>query len=165
MKLPKFISTFLDTEEKEEEEEVAQTTFSPELLDLEYEDFGKLVALEDGDKAVVIKVYDGDTLTVGFLHGSSRKPVRESVRIRGIDTPELRTKSEEEKRLALLAKSRLEEVTLREVVTVVSPESDKYGRILCDLKTERGIESISEYMLQAREVCRDYDGGSRQPWP
>ena len=142
-----------------------QTTFTTELLDLEYDDFEKFTALAEGDRAVVIKVYDGDTLTVGFLHGSSRKPVRESVRIRGIDTPELRTKSEEEKRLALLARSRLEEVALREVVTVVSPESDKYGRILCDLKIERGIASISEYMLQEPGICRKYDGGKRQPWP
>ena len=143
----------------------ATKTFSTILLDMEYGDFDKFVALEDGDKALVIKVYDGDTLTVGFLHGYSRRPVRGSVRIRGIDTPELRTKSEEEKRLALLAKSRLEQVTLREVVTIVSPESDKYGRLLCDLKTERGIESISEYMLEEPRLCRKYDGGARQPWP
>lgn len=140
------------------------TTDALNLAHLEYDDFGKFLALEDGDKALVIKVYDGDTLTVGFRHGSSQKPVRESIRIRGIDTPELRTKSEEEKRLALLARSRLQEVTLREVVTVVSPETDKYGRILCDLATERGIKSISEYMLQAPELCRRYDGGTRQPW-
>lgn len=159
--IPNLMPNFMSTLTKG----LAQPTYTQDLVDLEYGDFGKFLALEDGDKALVIKVYDGDTLTVGFLHGSSRRPVRESVRIRGIDTPELRTKSEEEKRLALLARSRLEEVTLREVVTIVSPESDKYGRLLCDLRTERGVGSISEYMLQAPGICRKYDGGARQPWP
>ncbi len=151
-------------------------TFTPDLRQLEFRDFGVFLPLEDGDKALVIKVYDGDTLTVGFRHGGSQRPVKESIRIRGIDTPEIRTKSEREKELALLARARLEKVTLGKVVTVVSPESDKYGRLLCDLKTESGdigdiddignieIESISDYMLQDSDICRAYDGGPRQPW-
>lgn len=134
-----------------------------DLFDLDYKDFGKFLPLENGDKALVIKVYDGDTLTVGFRHGSSLKPVKESVRIRGIDTPELRSKFAEEKRLAVLARTRLAAVTLREYVTVVSPETDKYGRLLCDLKTDR-IGSISQYMLQAPQLCREYDGGKRESW-
>lgn len=72
-------------------------TYTNDLDSMEYKDFSKFLALEDGDKAIVIKVYDGDTLTVGFRHGSSNRPVGESVRIRGIDTPELRTHSEKEK--------------------------------------------------------------------
>lgn len=133
------------------------------LEELGYSDFEKFVALDDGDKALVIKVYDGDTLTVGFRHGSSNRSVRSSVRIRGIDTPELRSKSEEEKSLASEAKSRLEDATMRRVVTLISPESDKYGRLLCDLSTE-DIPSISQYMLEAKDICREYDGGKRQPW-
>lgn len=136
------------------------------LEELEYGDFEKFVALDDGDKALVIKVYDGDTLTVGWTHGSlsgKSRTVRSSVRIRGIDTPELRSKSEEEKRMASVARSRLEDATMRKVVTLISPESDKYGRLLCDLSTD-GITSISQYMLQAKDICREYDGGKREPW-
>lgn len=128
---------------------------------LEYKDFDKFVALHDGDKALVIKVYDGDTLTVGFRH--KNKPARSSLRIRGIDTPELRSKSEEEKKMALDARSRLEEATMRKEVTIISPGSDKYGRLLCDVSTEN-IKSICDYMLEAKEICREYDGGKRQPW-
>lgn len=140
------------------------SSYTPDLDNLDYKDFSKFLALEDGDKAIVIKVYDGDTLTIGFRHGSSQKPVRESVRIRGIDTPELRTSSEEEKQLAFLARSRLAEATLRDVVTLISPESDKYGRLLCDLKTNR-YESIAAHMLEAENMCREYNGGKKQPWP
>lgn len=132
-----------------------------DLKSFKYDDFKKFVHMEDGDKALVIKVYDGDTLTVGWRHGKSL--VRESVRIRGIDTPELRSKCMEEKNLAWLAKSRLEDVTLRQYVTLVAPETDKYGRILCDLRTET-IPSISEYMLQTGAICREYGGGKRLPW-
>ena len=134
-----------------------------ELEELEYGDFEKFVALDDGDTALVIKDYDGDTLTVGFRHGSSNRTVRSSVRIRGIDTPELRSKSEEEKKMASVARSRLENATMRKVVTLISPESDKYGRLLCDLSTD-DITSISQYMLQAKDICREYDGGKREPW-
>lgn len=132
-----------------------------DLNSLKYEDFKKFVPMEDGDKALVIKVYDGDTLTVGWRHG--RSLVRESVRIRGIDTPELRSKCVEEKRLADLARTRLRDVALRKYVTLLAPATDKYGRLLCDLRTET-IPSISEYMLEARDFCREYVGGKRQPW-
>lgn len=142
------------------------------LQSLKYEEFEKFVPLNDGDRAVVIKVYDGDTLTIGFLHkslmGSSTgdddlKHVRESVRIRGIDTPELRTKSDEERVLALLAKERLEQVALNKIVTLISPDSDKYGRLLCDLATPE-VASVAKHMLLAKTFCREYHGGSRQPW-
>lgn len=136
---------------------------SNDLENLTYDDFKKYVALDDGDKALVIKVYDGDTLTIGFRHGSSNRPVRSSVRIRGIDTPELRSTSEVEKRMASVAKSRLEEVTFRKQVTLISPKSDKYGRLLCDLSTD-DIKSISQYMLEDKDICREYEGGKRQPW-
>lgn len=131
------------------------------LEELEYRDFEKFVGLNDGDKALVIKVYDGDTLTVGWTH--SNRNVRSSLRICGIDTPELRSKSEEETQMALAARSRLEEATMRKVVTLISPGLDKYGRLLCDISTE-DITSISQYMLQAKDICREYDGGKRQPW-
>jgi len=131
------------------------------LEELEYRDFEKFVGLNDGDKALVIKVYDGDTLTIGWTH--SNRNVRSSLRIRGIDTPELRSKSEEEKQMASVARSRLEEATMKKVVTLISPGLDKYGRFLCDLSTE-DITSISQYMLQAKDICHEYDGGKRQPW-
>lgn len=138
-------------------------SFRQDLINMEYDDFETFVALQDGDKALVIKVYDGDTLTIGFLHGSVPKPVRESVRIRGIDTPELRAKNEEEKRLAVLARERLEKVTMRKVVRLINPESDKYGRLLCDLATE-DLKSVAEYMLRDHDICREYHGGQRMPW-
>ena len=56
--------------------------------------------------AAVVSVYDGDTLTVdaspwpGFT-------VRTSVRIDGIDTPEIRGKCDAEKALAVQARDRL----------------------------------------------------------
>ena len=54
-------------------------------------------------EAKVIKVYDGDTVTVGFYLGDSDVPYRASVRLYGIDTPEIKGKSPEEKAKAKLA--------------------------------------------------------------
>ncbi len=54
-------------------------------------------------EATVVSVYDGDTITVDVVvwpgltwHGK--------VRVRGVDTPEIQTKSKAEKRRALLAR-------------------------------------------------------------
>lgn len=138
----------------------------PQMLQLgllEYGDFEKFVVMEERDSAVVIKVYDGDTVTLGFKHPGSGKPARVSCRIRGIDTPEMRGGSDYEKDLAVQARNRLDEVTLGKVVTVCSPDYDKYGRLLCDLRTSK-IDSISGYMLKAPHICRPYDGGKKAPW-
>lgn len=131
----------------------------PDIATMDYADFEKFIPLQDGDQGLVIKVYDGDTLTIGWRYQPSylipAKLVRESVRIRGIDTPEIRSKNAEEKVIALQARDRLAAVTMGEYVTLISPGTDKYGRILCDLQTSR-VRSISEYMLQAPDLCRVY---------
>jgi len=129
---------------------------------MSYGDFKKFTPLQNGSRALVIKVYDGDSLTLGWKDPSDVY-VRSASRIFGIDTPELRGSTLYEKSLALEAKERLFNVSMGEMVTVFDVSSEKYGRILCDLSTDT-IPSIAQYMLKDPRLCRVYDGGKRTSW-
>jgi len=138
----------------------------PSVYDLVGKDYGQFTPftpLKHDSKAIVIKVYDGDTLTLGFYHQSDGEPTRISCRIDGIDTPELRGSSDDEKKLALEAKEYLSDVTLGEVVTIINPGKEKYGRVLCDLSTDE-LPSVSYYMLENPRICKPYDGGTKAQW-
>ena len=134
-----------------------------DLIGKNYDEFTPFTPLKHDSKAVVIKVYDGDTLTLGFHHQSDGEPTRVSCRINGIDTPEIRGSSTGEKKLALEAKEFLSNVTMGEVVTILNPGKEKYGRVLCDLSTDE-IPSVSHYMLQNPRICKPYDGGTKTQW-
>lgn len=129
---------------------------------LTYQNCQPYLPLKDGYKAVVVKVYDGDSLTLGWTD-ADHENVRLPCRVRGIDTPELRRSSDYERALALRAKDRLQSKVLGNVVTVRCPAREKYGRVLADLETDDCV-SIASYMLEDREICRPYQGGKKADW-
>ena len=79
--------------------------------------------------AEVVKVYDGDTCTcivdLGFKLSAKIK-----VRLVGIDTPEVRTKDEEEKARGFAARDWLREQILGEKVLLHTEKKGKFGRWL-----------------------------------
>lgn len=129
---------------------------------LTYKNCKPFLPLKDGHRATVVKVYDGDSLTLGWTD-TDHKNVRMSCRLRGIDSPEIRRSSAHEKELAVRAKNRLQSKVLGMVVTVRCPGKEKYGRVLADLSLD-GCRSIADYMLEDREICRPYQGGKKEPW-
>ena len=113
-------------------------------------------------RAQVLSVYDGDTITVMIDLGLSIK-VRASCRLLGIDTPEIRTKSASEKKLAYKARDRLREMVLDKEVTLHSvAKPDKYGRLL--VKVWGDEHGYVNGVLLDEGLARIYDGGTRQPW-
>lgn len=130
-------------------------------MPLTYNNCEPFLPLKDGDRATVVKVYDGDSLTLGFVDRD--KNVRVSCRLLGIDTPETRGSSKREKALAVKARDRLHSFVMGKVVTIRRPGKEKYGRVLADLETD-GCESVADYMLEDREVCRPYQGGRKAGW-
>ena len=69
--------------------------------------------------AKVIKVYDGDTITIAAkIHFLDCQYYRFSVRLAHIDSPELKTKNIDEKNYALRAKTELENVILNKMVNI-----------------------------------------------
>ena len=79
----------------------------------------------------------------------------------GYDAPELRSKDEEEKKKAAVAKDFLRQLLPGGVFTVHVKGLDKYGRLLIDpVKNGR---KVSEIMI-ANHHGYAYNGGTKQPF-
>ena len=125
--------------------------------------FGGGVAYGDFEKVIFIKNYDGDTITVDIpgLHPLIGDDI--SVRIYGIDTPEIRGKCERERRLAKQAKrvvyqilSQAKKIVLKDV------RRGKYFRIVATVKAD-GV-NIADILIQKGLAVPYYGGRKRNVW-
>lgn len=108
----------------------------------------------------VIKVYDGDTITV-----CNRLPIKNcndifrfSVRLDGIDAPEMRGSPRREKKLAIQSRDALYNKIYNKHVTLRNNKTEKYGRILSTIYL--GNENINDWMVDNGYAVR-YDGGAK----
>lgn len=81
--------------------------------------------------AKCVNVYDGDTCKVVFWFGGEL--TKWTIRLYGIDTPELRGVDADTKKKGLAARDRLRELALDKLVTVEVITTGKYGRLVCRL--------------------------------
>jgi endonuclease YncB( thermonuclease family) len=114
--------------------------------------------------AKVVRVYDGDTITVAapFCNGSTQTEPEIylfSIRLRGIDTPELRGGGPAEKVKAEVARDALAGLVMGRVVRVANVGSEKYGRVLADVFVD-GM-CVNEWMVE-RGFAVAYDGGTKK---
>jgi micrococcal nuclease len=109
--------------------------------------------------ARIVRVIDGDTLLVD-AHPWPGHAVRVSVRLRGIDTPERRSKCSSERLAAERARSELERLVSGVSAVQLSNVSGGkyYGRVLADLKA--GKRDLAAAMLESG-LARPYHGGRR----
>lgn len=111
----------------------------------------------------IVRVYDGDTVTIATRISVDGKEIpkifRFNVRLLGIDTPEMRTKNQAEKALAVKARDALNAYIMNKTVTLQSVSYDKYGRILADILTKDGV-NISDWMISNGYAVK-YDGGTK----
>jgi micrococcal nuclease len=106
--------------------------------------------------------YDGDTcyIDVPFLPDSLRKM---SIRILGIDTPEIKGKCDKEKELALEARE-FANKAFREANEIDYQDLawDKYGgRLLTNVYLDGKLYSK---MIIDAGLARPYDGGTKEGW-
>ena len=95
----------------------------------------------------IVKVRDGDTFVINIPNIPQVFGSEIAVRIRGIDTPELRDDREEVKKRAYEAKAELEKLLLNaKEIILYNIGRDKYFRILASVKAD-GID-IGEYMIK-----------------
>ena len=105
----------------------------------------------------MIKVYDGDTITIANYLPNTPKPLyRFAVRLRGIDCPEMKTKDPNERNLAIIARDKLSNLIMNKIVTLKDVMKDKCGRVLAYVNY--GSINTSEWLLQRRLAVK-YDGG------
>lgn len=108
----------------------------------------------------VIKVYDGDTITIASKLPFKDSPLyRLSVRLNGIDTPEIKGKTEDEKTAAKITRDALATLILNKVVILKNIQTEKYGRILADVYL--GEIHINEWLLKERYAVK-YDGDTKK---
>jgi endonuclease YncB( thermonuclease family) len=107
----------------------------------------------------VIKVYDGDTLTIAAQLPYPESPIyRFQVRLNGIDTPEIKSKSATEKTLAANARDALSNLLLHKIVQLKNTANEKYGRLLADVYL--GELHVNQWMIDNKFAVR-YDGGTK----
>ncbi len=111
------------------------------------------------DKGVVIKVYDGDTITIASKLPYKNSPLyRFSVRLNGIDCPEIKGKNNDEKQCAEIAKQEISNLILNKMVYLKNVKTEKYGRILADVYINDIC--LNTHMLEKR-LAVIYDGGTK----
>ena len=111
--------------------------------------------------APVVSVYDGDTFTVEVAVWPGFR-WKGSVRVDGVDTPELRGKCEEEKRLAKAARDFVQELALGTVVLLTDVGRDKYaGRGVAKVQLKDGRD-LTELLIETGHG-QPYDGMGVKP--
>jgi micrococcal nuclease len=110
-----------------------------------------------------VKVYDGDTITVVFDTGIINNDIgpyyKHRIRLLGIDTPELRTKNLEEKKMGIAVRDFVRSKVLNKIIRIDCGEFDKYGRLLATVFV--GNENINELLVNMQYAYK-YDGGTKQ---
>tara|TARA_B100000405_G_scaffold116377_1_gene81225 strand:+ start:1555 stop:1995 length:441 start_codon:yes stop_codon:yes gene_type:complete len=118
-------------------------------------------------EGIVVKCYDGDSITVASHLPYDDSPLyRFSVRVLGIDCPEMRTKCKDEKQCAKMARAHLKELIMNQKVKLYVHGTDKYGRVLADVEVLKDDQTvnIAEEMIKNRYAVA-YAGGKKTPPP
>ena len=101
----------------------------------------------------------GDTLTLASRLPFEGSPLyRFSVRTKGIDCPEMKTKNATEKQCAKMARDMIKSKCLDKIVELRNVELEKYGRILADIYVD-GVD-VKTFLLDAN-LAVAYDGGTK----
>ena len=113
------------------------------------------------DSGRVIKVYDGDTITIASKVPNLKHSLiyKFSVRLNGIDSPEIKSNNKDEKIIAIKARNALSSKILQKDVYLKNIKKEKYGRLLCDVYLDK--ENINEWMIEERYAV-NYDGGTKK---
>lgn len=109
----------------------------------------------------VIKCYDGDTITIASgLPYKGSELYKFSVRINGIDCPEIRSKNENEKKCAYIAKKKVEDLLLNKMIILEDVKTEKYGRLLADVIINN--ISVGPWLLE-QNLAVKYEGKTKTP--
>ncbi len=113
----------------------------------------------DYEGAAYVRNYDGDTITFNLpgLHPIIGEKI--SIRVNGIDTPEIKGKCEKEKYDAKQAREMVADILKdAEQVTLKNMERGKYFRIAADIIVDG--ENLADTLIDAGMAIR-YNGGKK----
>lgn len=119
-------------------------------------------ALTTVGPATIHGCYDGDTCTISIPTLPSLFGDRLSLRLAGIDTPEMKGKCDQEKMLALQAKAFLtQHLEQAQDIQIELVARDKYFRVLALIVAD-GLD-LADEMVKAG-LANAYGGGTKQRW-
>lgn len=139
-------------------DEILEEKHIPKNIDLKnYEYY-----VPDIEEGRVFKIYDGDTITIVCRpKNADGKLYKYSVRIAGVDCPELITDDKDEQEIAKKARDKLGLMLFKNMVQLKNIKLDKYNkRIVADVWYED--INISEWLIENRFAV-PYDGGKKNP--
>ena len=109
--------------------------------------------------AKVIKVYDGDTITVAAKLPFNESPIyRFSVRLKSIDSPEIKGESKKECELAIESRDALHNLIFGKIIELQNNGKEKYGRLLADIYYND--IHVNKWMVD-NNYAVNYDGGKK----
>jgi endonuclease YncB( thermonuclease family) len=107
----------------------------------------------------VIKVYDGDSITIAAKLPYKASPLyRFSIRLSGIDCPEIRSKDPFEAELAIYIRDLVRNLVYEKEVELRNLGKDKYGRVLADVLYLG--RSVNEWLIDNSLAVR-YSGKTK----
>jgi len=109
----------------------------------------------------LVRVVDGDTIRVDLPCDLPIVCHNQPVRLRGIDTPELRSKCAAERELAQSARAALQAMLENAHLRLSDIDRDKYGRLLAHVFADD--LNVGAKMLSAG-LARAYGGDRRKGW-
>jgi micrococcal nuclease len=110
-------------------------------------------------RAKVVHVYDGDTVHLVFEFLGQM--FKWHTRIAHVDTPELKTKNQEEKKMGYEARDKLRELIDGKLVDIVCLDFDKYGRVLAEITYNN--ERVDEWLIK-NGYAKSYEGKTKEAW-
>jgi endonuclease YncB( thermonuclease family) len=138
--------------------EVISKQLDEYLNDVEYKDTTVFIPPIVSGK--VIKVYDGDTITIASKIPGTALPVyRFRVRLSGIDSAEIKGETDSEKKLAIEARDALHNLIFGKIIKLQNIGTEKYGRILADIYIDD--LHVNKWMLD-NNFAIPYDGGKKK---
>lgn len=96
--------------------------------------------------ALCVKNYDADTITIIFKYKD--EIVKVNCRILNIDTPEIKSKNIELKKIAKNAKEYVSSLILNKIIYVEFLDNDKYGRPLIIVYDKDKTYNLSDKLIQ-----------------
>jgi micrococcal nuclease len=108
-----------------------------------------------------IDVYDGDTVTLIIPFDNNNYKVK--CRLLGVDTPEIRTKNKNEKKIGFEARDYLKSKILDKIIWVKFGPWGKFGgRVIATLyMSENDTESINDHMID-KGYAYNYTGKNKK---
>lgn len=107
----------------------------------------------------IASVYDGDTFKINLNCSLAVYCEKVPVRVLGVDTPEIKGKTEREKELAQQAKAFTKKFLEKGPISLSNCSRDKYFRLLCDVTNGEG-KNLAKELIKAN-LGYSYYGGKK----